>query len=73
MGGFRWMSVGRSVGSVGWLAASGWMCAVPQLSFAFSVCRVVYVVVARSRSEKRGNVGARDSEWKKSAPIRGNK
>lgn len=23
--------------------------------------------------KKRGNVGARDSEWKKSAPIRGNK
>lgn len=34
---------------------------------------VAYGDGARSRSEQRGNVGARDSEWKKSAPIRGNK
>lgn len=57
MGGFRWMSVGRS--------RSRSRCAWPQLS-SMSLSLSL-------KLKKRGNVGARDSEWKKSAPIRGNK
>lgn len=55
---------------VGRLAVDG--CARCPNSLLLSLS-VAYGDGARSRSEQRGNVGARDSEWKKSAPIRGNK
>lgn len=67
MGGFRWMSV------------DGGGCAAPTLFRFLCLSRHsrgadVQGAGAQERDgERRGNVGARDSEWKKSAPIRGNK